>query len=149
MSDVSSIPDDKAHKLTGLKPKVLVIDCIDTRYFDPHPAHFNILPALEWAKKIDPERTYLTGMAHNTAHQTYLWLLDPNDSDDPENANADYREDNSDFNSATYRQHLAELRKKVKGLMRKSDGTYMDVRPAYDGLCIVIPEDGGVYDDDD
>ena len=152
MSDVAGIPEDKVDLLTNLSPKVLIIDCIDTQIRKPHPAHFNLIEALAWAKIINPGRTYLTGIHHNTAHQTYLWLLDVRASDDPAEASKKFREKNSDFDewNTGYINNLKEVKKKVKEIMADDSGNaVMVVKPAYDGLCIVIGDDGKVYDDDD
>ena len=152
MSDVAGIPEDKVDLLTNLSPKVLIIDCIDTQLKRPHPAHFNLVEALAWARKISPGRTYLTGMHHNTAHQTYKWLLDVDASDDPAHASENLKKQNSDFDewNTGYITNLKEVKKKAKEIMTDEKGrAVMEVRPAYDGLCIVVRDDGTVCDDDD
>ena len=149
MSDVSAHPKGDAEaRLRNLKPKVLIIDCIDTSPKDEqHPAHFNITAALECAMLIQPERTYLTGIHHNTSHQTYLWLLDKGDCD-PAEADKKYVKNNSDFEhwNQAYLTNLRDTKTKVQEILGDSK---MIVKPAYDGLCITISEDGTIRDDDD
>ena len=155
MSDVAGIPEDKVETLTNLSPKVLIIDCIDTRCHAPHVAHFTIVEALMWARVINPKRTYLTGISHNTAHQTYQWLLDlsPEAGDEPSKAAEKYRKHNSDFAewNTEYISNLKQTKEKVKKILTANlEGKDpMVVKPAYDGLCIVVGDDGEVHDDDD
>lgn len=152
MSDVAGIPEDKVDLLTNLSPKVLIIDCFDLNLETPHPAHFNLVEALVWAKKIKPGRTYLTGIHHNTAYQTYKWLLDVEASDEPAQAREDLIRHNSDFDEKNigYIANLKKVKQKAREIMTDEEGkAVMIVKPAYDGLCIVVGDDGKVYDDDD
>lgn len=55
--DVSDIPDASIPILEDLD--VWVVDAL--RY-DPHPSHFHVRRALEWAERLKPKRTILTHM---------------------------------------------------------------------------------------
>lgn len=56
-SDVSGFPDDTVPKLQNLD--VLIIDALQYR---PHPSHFSLEEALEWAERLRPKKTVLTHM---------------------------------------------------------------------------------------
>ncbi|MCP4314866.1 MAG: MBL fold metallo-hydrolase [Hyphomicrobiales bacterium] len=56
-SDVSGFPDATVPKLQNLD--VLIIDALQYR---PHPSHFSLSEALEWAERLTPKKTVLTHM---------------------------------------------------------------------------------------
>ena len=62
-TDVSFIPDESLALLRGVE--VLVLDALRHR---PHPTHFNLAQALEWAGRIGARQTYFTHMAHQLKH---------------------------------------------------------------------------------
>ena len=50
--------------------KVLVLNAL--WWGNPHPTHFNVEEAIEAAKAVGAERTYLTHMTHEVGHQALL-----------------------------------------------------------------------------
>lgn len=63
-TDCNYIPDESMQLLTDLD--TLVLDALRRR---PHPTHFNLEQAVEWAKRIAARRTYFTHIAHELGHQ--------------------------------------------------------------------------------
>lgn len=63
--DISLLPEASAELLTGLD--VWVVDAL--RY-TPHPSHFNVKQALEWAARLKPKRTILTHMTSDLDYET-------------------------------------------------------------------------------
>ena len=64
ITDVSSIPEQSAGLLNGLK--VLMIDAL--RY-KPHPTHLSLEEAVLISEKINPSKTYFTHMGHNVDYE--------------------------------------------------------------------------------
>ena len=64
-TDCSYIPDDSMAMLEDLD--VLILDALRRR---PHPTHFNIEQAVEWAHRIGAKQTYFTHIAHELMHET-------------------------------------------------------------------------------
>ncbi len=62
-TDASKIPEASYERLKNLK--VLILNAL--RY-KPHPTHFNIDQAVEEARKIGAEQTYLTHLSHKVLH---------------------------------------------------------------------------------
>lgn len=62
-TDVNFIPDSSMSLLRDLD--VLILDGL--RY-DPHPMHFSIAEAIEWAARIGAGETYLTHLTHAVSH---------------------------------------------------------------------------------
>jgi hypothetical protein len=128
MSDVSSIPPEAMEYLKS--PKVLVIDTLDASIEKPHPSHFSILQALECAYALKPTRTYITGFGHNESARPFQAIL---------NGDKTLWGDHT-----AHEKHLKVVRDKVRGLVQD-----LDVKLAYDGLCVTISQSGLVRDDDD
>ncbi len=63
-TDCNFISEESLGLLEGLD--VLVLDALRRR---PHPTHFNIEQAVEWAGRIGAGQTYFTHIAHELAHQ--------------------------------------------------------------------------------
>lgn len=63
-TDCSFIPDDSMERLKGLD--VLILDALRRT---PHPTHFNLEQAIEWAGRIGANRTYFTHIAHELMHE--------------------------------------------------------------------------------
>ena len=63
-TDCSYIPDDSMAMLEDLD--VLILDALRRR---PHPTHFNIEQAVEWAGRIGAGQTYFTHIAHELMHE--------------------------------------------------------------------------------
>lgn len=60
ITDMSMIPDDELLKLKGLKHLTL-----NTVSYKPHHSHFSLSEAVELARKIGAEHTWLTHLSHN------------------------------------------------------------------------------------
>ncbi|WP_167964273.1 MBL fold metallo-hydrolase [Saonia flava] len=58
-TDLKTISDTEIEKTKGVK--VLVVNALRE---EPHHSHFNLEEALEFAEKIQPEKTYLTHISH-------------------------------------------------------------------------------------
>jgi phosphoribosyl 1,2-cyclic phosphate phosphodiesterase len=63
VTDAKSVPDDAIAKLKGAR--VLVINAL---FRVPHPSHLSLAEALDVAKKIGADRTYLTHLTHDNFH---------------------------------------------------------------------------------
>ena len=72
-TDCSYIPDDSMKMLEGLD--VLILDALRRR---PHPTHFNLEEAVEWAGRIGAKQTYFTHIPHELFHATTNRQLPPN-----------------------------------------------------------------------
>lgn len=72
-TDCSYIPDDSMKMLEGLD--VLILDALRRR---PHPTHFNLEEAVEWAGRIGAKQTYFTHIAHELKHEETNGELPPN-----------------------------------------------------------------------
>ena len=59
MTDVKTISKEETEKVKGTK--ILVINALRE---EPHYSHFNISEALEFVKKVKPEKTYFTHISH-------------------------------------------------------------------------------------
>jgi phosphoribosyl 1,2-cyclic phosphate phosphodiesterase len=60
LTDVKTIADDEIEKLKNLK--VLVVNALRE---ESHATHFNLNEALEFIKRVQPERAYLTHISHH------------------------------------------------------------------------------------
>jgi phosphoribosyl 1,2-cyclic phosphate phosphodiesterase len=63
VTDVKRLPDAAVGLLAGVK--VLVLSAL---WWRPHPTHQSIPEAVEVARRIGAERTYLTHLSHETSH---------------------------------------------------------------------------------
>jgi phosphoribosyl 1,2-cyclic phosphate phosphodiesterase len=72
ITDVKRIPDDVRARLAGVK--VLVLNAL---WWREHPTHLSIGEAVETARAIGAERTYLTHLTHETSHHELLAALPP------------------------------------------------------------------------
>ena len=66
-TDVKSVPAEAIKELRGVR--ILVLSAL---WWRPHPTHQSIQEAVEVAQDIGAERTYLTHLSHETAHQALL-----------------------------------------------------------------------------
>jgi phosphoribosyl 1,2-cyclic phosphate phosphodiesterase len=64
LTDCSEIPATSWPLLDGVR--TLVLDALRER---PHPTHFNVAQALAAAARVGPERTLLTHVSHDLAHE--------------------------------------------------------------------------------
>ena len=67
VTDVKEVPADARRALRGVR--VLVLSAL---WWRPHPTHQSIQEAIDVALDIGAERTYLTHLSHETAHQALL-----------------------------------------------------------------------------
>jgi phosphoribosyl 1,2-cyclic phosphate phosphodiesterase len=63
ITDVKEVPEAERAKLQGLK--VLVLNAL---WWRPHPTHLSIGEAVEVARALGAERTFLTHLSHETGH---------------------------------------------------------------------------------
>lgn len=63
-TDCNHISAESFEQLTGLE--VLVLDALRKR---PHPTHFNLEQAIDWARRIAARHTYFTHIAHELGHE--------------------------------------------------------------------------------
>jgi phosphoribosyl 1,2-cyclic phosphate phosphodiesterase len=70
VTDVKTVPASARHRLKGVK--VLVMSAL---WWRAHPTHQSIPDAIEVAREIGAERTYLTHLSHETGHADLLARL--------------------------------------------------------------------------
>ncbi len=63
ITDAKSVPDEAIAQLKGAR--VLVINAL---FRVPHPSHLSLPEALDIAKRIGADRTYLTHLTHDNFH---------------------------------------------------------------------------------
>ncbi|MBM4158514.1 MAG: MBL fold metallo-hydrolase [Ignavibacteria bacterium] len=73
ITDCSHIPENEFLKLKNLK--VLIINALRRR---PHPTHFSVEEAVNNARRINAEMTYLTHMTHDIPHNKTNKILPQN-----------------------------------------------------------------------
>ena len=71
ITDAKRLPPRTLEALRGVR--VLVLNAL--WYGDPHPTHFNVEEAVEAAREIGAERTYLTHLTHRLRHRELLGRL--------------------------------------------------------------------------
>ncbi|MDC6405810.1 MULTISPECIES: MBL fold metallo-hydrolase [Maribacter] len=59
LTDVKSVAEEELEKIVGTK--VLVVNALR---IEPHHSHFNLEEALDFVKKVKPQRTYFTHISH-------------------------------------------------------------------------------------
>lgn len=64
--DGKRVPEDAVPLFEGVR--VLVINAL--WFGNPHPSHFNVEEAIETARKLQAQRTYLTHLSHRLDHET-------------------------------------------------------------------------------
>lgn len=72
ITDVKAVPDAERTRLQGLK--VLVLNAL---WWRPHPTHLSIGEAVEIARALGAERTFLTHLSHETGHAELAAQLPP------------------------------------------------------------------------
>ncbi|MCE2454520.1 MAG: MBL fold metallo-hydrolase [Gemmatimonadetes bacterium] len=65
VTDAKSLPDRTLRALEGVR--VLVLNAL--WFGDPHPAHFSVEEAVEAARQVGAERTYLTHLTHRVSQK--------------------------------------------------------------------------------
>ena len=135
ISDVSHIPEDVWPLLlepavNGQRTPVFVVDCLR---LTPHTSHFGIKDAVATVRRVNAERSYMTGFGHEISYEEYVDILKY--AGDPE----------SKLENMTENVHAAlNLIADEAGIPRRQC-----IKPAYDGLRIRIAANGGVRDDTD
>jgi phosphoribosyl 1,2-cyclic phosphate phosphodiesterase len=67
LTDVKTVPSETLDNLRNLS--VLVVSALLDR---SHPTHFSIDEAVEFAKSVGAERTFLTHLTHRHTHSEFL-----------------------------------------------------------------------------
>lgn len=74
LTDVKSVSDSELKKIKNTK--ILVVNALR---LEPHPSHFNLEEALEFAEKVGAEKTYFTHISHLLGfHNEVEAILPPN-----------------------------------------------------------------------
>jgi phosphoribosyl 1,2-cyclic phosphate phosphodiesterase len=73
ITDAKSVPPAAMQRLRGAR--VLVVNGL---FFEPHPSHMSIPEAIEVAREVGAERTYLTHLTHRYSHARLEAELPPN-----------------------------------------------------------------------
>jgi phosphoribosyl 1,2-cyclic phosphate phosphodiesterase len=71
VTDAKRLPERTRDALSGVK--VLVLNAL--WYGNPHPTHFTVEEAVEVAREIGAERTYLTHLSHKVGHRELMQRL--------------------------------------------------------------------------
>jgi hypothetical protein len=127
LSDVSHIPDDTWPVLEssrGTLP-VLVLDCLDIA---SHISHIGLVDAISTARRVAARRTYLTGFGHAVSHDEYVTL--------GEVLGGKAIADTTGLTAA-----------EQEGVASIEEGENVWLRPAHDGLRVLISEMGDVRDE--
>ena len=139
ISDVSYIPEDAwsyllaPRRLGGAEysSPVFIVDCLR---LNPHTSHFGLGQSIAAVRRLAARRSYLTGFGHEVSHGEYETILRAVGSElDQVQAGA------SDTESENVRKGLE--------LVGTGEPSGLWVRPAFDGLRIVVHPDGTVEDD--
>jgi phosphoribosyl 1,2-cyclic phosphate phosphodiesterase len=72
VTDVKAVPPEERAQLRGLR--VLVLNAL---WWRPHPTHLSIAEAVETARDLGAEETYLTHLTHETGHAELEGQLPP------------------------------------------------------------------------
>ena len=70
LTDVKAVSLETSAQLDGLR--VLVVSAL---LESSHPTHFSIAEAVEFARRVGAERTYLTHLTHRFTHEEFLERL--------------------------------------------------------------------------
>jgi len=126
ISDVSHIPDDVwAFLKSGRIPPVFVLDCLRLQ---PHTSHLGIAQAVTIAREMGAQRTYLIGFSHEVSHDEYITLCEAVEGK----------------TKALPQKKLSPVEE--EGMKLIPTGKSAWIRPAFDGLRVLISGDGEVRD---
>ncbi|ETW87619.1 hypothetical protein HETIRDRAFT_306066 [Heterobasidion irregulare TC 32-1] len=135
LSDVSHIPDDSWALLeeplvNGQSDSairhpyaVVVLDCLRLH---PHTSHLGIKDATNIARRLGAQRTYLTGFGHEVSHDEYVTIGEAVGGKEVQNAN------------------LSSVERRGISLLDKGKSIWL--RPAHDGLQVVVADNRKVKD---
>lgn len=131
LSDVSHIPDESWALLEGPalegegKPRyaAVIMDCLRPM---SHISHFGIREAVNAARRLGARRTYLTGFGHEVSHDEY--------------AKVGRIVGGEQFAA----ESLSKGEQKCVGLLE--EGEHIWVRPAHDGLQLLVSSDNMIID---
>lgn len=73
VTDAKTLPPDVVEHLEGVR--VLVLNAL--WWGHPHPTHFNVEEAVDAARRVGAERTFLTHLTHRVAHAELAEALPP------------------------------------------------------------------------
>ncbi|THH11772.1 hypothetical protein EW145_g440 [Phellinidium pouzarii] len=124
ISDVSYIPEDTWSMLLAPNtlneqkhsPTVFVLDCLR---IEPHASHFGLKQAMEAVRRLGASRSYLVGFTHDMTHDDYTEI----------------------FQSVGEVKGGASTDIVRRAMDIAGDGEPQWVRPAYDGLRLLISAD--------
>lgn len=119
-------------------PPVLILDCLCLK---THTSHLGLGDSITYARRFDPQRTYLTGFGHEVSHDEYLTITEAIELDDSELSRVVKKSQLGGEVSVNVERGLELVRE------RRGDGKKIWMRPAFDGLKIVLGEDGVVRDE--
>jgi phosphoribosyl 1,2-cyclic phosphate phosphodiesterase len=72
LTDVKSVPEESRKALAGVR--YLVVNALFDR---PHPTHLSIPEAIELARDLGAEQTFLTHLTHRFTHEGMKAMLPP------------------------------------------------------------------------
>lgn len=126
ISDVSFIPEDSWRVILPVhqgaeRVPLFVIDCLR---LNKHISHFGVREAVDAARRLNAQRTYLTGFGHEVSHDEYVAIL--------EFAQNGQTTEKTESRSSNIRE----------GIKLIGDSPVPWSRPAFDGLKVVIDSDG-------
>jgi len=124
-SDVSHIPQDTWAVLESSPIKVFVLDCLR---LSAHASHMGLSESMAAARRLRASRTYFTGFNHEISHDEHITIgrFVGGEIDD-------------DVSGLTATERT--------GVSLVGEGSRIWVRPAHDGLRVLIGSDGTVKDD--
>lgn len=103
---------------------MFIVDCLR---LDAHTSHYGLREALASIRRFGAPRNYMTGFSHNITHDEYVTMGKAAGGDQ------------------FCEEELTATEK--KGLEMIKDGTSVWVRPAHDGLRVLVSSEGVVEDD--
>lgn len=128
MSDVSHIPEDTWSLLeqnSGRPLPVFVCDCLRLH---AHASHMGLGEAIATSRRLGASRTYLVGFGHELSHDEYITI------GEVAGGNCENRLDDMSIMER-------------KGLDLIGDGKPLWIRPAHDGLRVLVSREGTARDE--
>jgi len=102
---------------------VAIVDCLRP---DAHISHYGIKEAVNIARRINAQRTYLTGFAHEVSHDEYVTI--------------------GEFVGGKLAENLTVKEKYAIDLVDEGENIWL--RPSHDGLRVEVTEEGVVMDNE-